>query len=437
MIRDRQNNPLPGATPEAATLYDDAVACFAGYRGDPIRAFVAAEEAAPDMEMARLGRAWIFALATEPGATALAADLMSRPSAVSDARIASHRAGITLVIGGAWDRAAAHLDAHLLAWPLDALAVQAGHLIDFMRADARNLRDRIARVLPVWEGVPGRGFLLGMHAFGLEESGDYAAALEAGHAALESDARDAWAHHAVAHVLEMQGRAEDGRDWMRGRQGEWAFEENFLKVHNWWHLALCHLELGEPAEALALYDGPVRGSRSPIAMALLDATSLLWRISLSGVDAGGRWAELSELWLAHADGRHYAFNDLHGIMAHLGAGEVARAEAILQAARAAEGESEAARWARGITVPLAEGLLALHRGQAARAIPLLWEGRRQAAGFGGSHAQRDVIDWTLTEAAIRAGDRACARALAAERLALRPRSPVNRAFLERAEALAA
>ena len=53
-------------------------------------------------------------------------------------------------------------------------------------------------------------------------------------------------------------------------------------------------------------------------------------------------------------------------------------------------------------------------------------------GFGGSHAQRDVIDWTLTEAALRGGLRDVAESLAHERLALKPHSPINRAFLAQA-----
>jgi hypothetical protein len=52
--------------------------------------------------------------------------------------------------------------------------------------------------------------------------------------------------------------------------------------------------------------------------------------------------------------------------------------------------------------------------------------------FGGSHAQRDVIDWTLTEAAVRGGLTDLAEALAHERLALKPHSPINLAFLRRA-----
>ena len=54
--------------------------------------------------------------------------------------------------------------------------------------------------------------------------------------------------------------------------------------------------------------------------------------------------------------------------------------------------------------------------------------------FGGSHAQRDVIDLTLIEAAFRSGQAGLASALAAERQDARPDSPLSRMFSQRAEA---
>ena len=50
-----------------------------------------------------------------------------------------------------------------------------------------------------------------------------------------------------------------------------------------------------------------------------------------------------------------------------------------------------------------------------------------AHNFGGSHAQRDVIDWTLT-----ARLPGVALAMAHERAALKPHSVVNRDFVRRA-----
>jgi hypothetical protein len=55
--------------------------------------------------------------------------------------------------------------------------------------------------------------------------------------------------------------------------------------------------------------------------------------------------------------------------------------------------------------------------------------------MGGSIAQRDLVEWTLTEAAIRSGQRNVALSLANERLAMRQESVVNQRFMERAEGL--
>jgi hypothetical protein len=57
--------------------------------------------------------------------------------------------------------------------------------------------------------------------------------------------------------------------------------------------------------------------------------------------------------------------------------------------------------------------------------------RNRAHRFGGSHAQRDLIDLTLLEAAMRDGQRALAQALVAERLDRKPHTPANRALLQR------
>ncbi|MDO9500758.1 tetratricopeptide repeat protein [Falsiroseomonas sp.] len=426
--------PLSGATPEAIRLFDAATEAFALYRGDPVGLLDQAIAIAPRFAMARLFKGWLFALTTEPEAAEAARGILADAIALPlGTREAGHAEALSHVLAGNWSAGGLALERHSMLFPLDLPALQAGHLIDFYRANARALRDRIARALPHWQGVPGRSLLLGMHAFGLEETGDHTHAEAVGREAVETDPRDCWAHHAVAHVMEMQGRPADGLAWMAAREPHWADEDNFFRVHNWWHRALCHIELGDTAAAIALYDGPVRGARSPIAVDLVDASALLWRLDLSGVDVGDRWDELSAAWDAQADGRVYAFNDWHAAMAHLGAGRLDEMARLLAAARKAEG-SEAARWMRETGVPLMEGFAAFRRGDHATAVERLLGARHISNVFGGSHAQRDVIDWTLTEAAIRGGLSEVAEGLAQERIALRPHSPVNRRFLERARA---
>jgi hypothetical protein len=440
MSTDRQGHRVSGATPEAVGLFDQALGEFNVYRGDPVATVDRALAAAPGFVMAHVLKAYLLAFATEPEATAQAAAIVAGARGLPmDAREASHLAVLDQLVRGNWTAAALAMDLHNVEHPRDLAGLQAGHLMDFFRASARDLRDRIARALPRWSAsTPGYSIVLGMYAFGLEESGDYARAEAAGREAIDGEPFDCWAHHAVAHVMEMQGRAQDGIGWMVAREPYWASDDNFFKVHNWWHRALCHLDLGQADEVLRLYDGPVRGSRSPIALDLVDASALLWRLSLAGHDVGDRWMELAACWDQHADGRLYPFNDWHAAMAYLGAGREADVDRLIAAhERSATGDADTAAWAHAIGLPLIRGFRAFWRGDYRACADGLHAARFIANQFGGSHAQRDVIDWTLTEAAVRGGLTSLAEALAHERLALKPHSPINRGFLRRAQAATA
>jgi hypothetical protein len=294
------------------------------------------------------------------------------------------------------------------------------------------LRDRVSRALPAWSKVvPGYHNVLGMHAFGLEEMGQYAQAEASGRAAVEHDAHDSWAQHAVAHVLEMQGRQHEGIDWMTVNTEAWS-KENFFAVHNWWHLALYHLELGETDEVLKLFDGPIYGARSQVIMDMVDASALLWRLHLRGVDVGDRWQYVADAWAPVADAGIYAFNDAHAMMAFVGAGRRDLMQRVLDAQAAAmQRTGDNAAFTREVGQPLAKSIKAFGNGDYAEAVRLIRPVRGIAARFGGSHAQRDVFDLTLVEAAFRSGQRELARAHSAERIHAKPESPLARLFARR------
>jgi tetratricopeptide (TPR) repeat protein len=304
-----------------------------------------------------------------------------------------------------------------------------GHLLDFYRGDSRNLRDRVARVLPEWgQHQPGYHALLGMHAFGLEETGDYARAEDSARRAIALNSRDGWAYHAIAHVMEMMGRYEEGAAFLRDNEAGWA-PESFFQVHNWWHLALFRLEADQTAEVLKLYDGPIRGGQSSVILDLVDASALLWRLKLRGVDPGSRWEAIADRWQPLIEDKLYSFNDCHAVMALLGAGRIGEAERTVSIlTETARRQSDNAMMSRDVGLPLARALVAFEQGRYAATIDLLRPLRTIAQRFGGSHAQRDLIDLTLIEAAHRAGEPGLVRALANERLALKPRSPLARRY---------
>jgi len=440
MSEDAQGHHLTGATPAAVIDYDRAVRAFNLVHGDSLSLFDTAREAAPDFAMAHLGKAWVLAMANDPILLSRAAALVDavRPLRLNE-REQAHFAALSLVVQGARGAAVAVMDRHLMRYPFDLLAHQGAALIDGFLGRFPCVRDRSARALPLWpKDRPGYGTMLAFHGFGLEEAGDYARAEDESREAAEREPLSFWPHHTVAHVMEMTGRPEDGLGWMAARETLWSTPEHVNQVHIWWHKALFHIELGQYDAALALYDGPMRATQRRVGVALTNASALLWRLDTLGVAIGERWRELAALWEGHADGKCLVFTDIHAAMAELRSGQEALAERRLAAMReTAGGDVEAAPLYRTVGIPVVEALRAFHRGAYDTAVELLLQTHVDLWQIGGSHAQRDVIDWTLAEAAVRAGQRDVASALAYERLASRPRSAPNRRFLQSAEAIAA
>ena len=236
--------------------------------------------------------------------------------------------------------------------------------------------------------------------------------------------------------MEMQGRTHEGIQWLQEHEPGWGAPDNLFAIHHAWHLALFHLELGDHAEALRVYDARIRAGGSTVALDLVDASALLWRLRLRGAEVGTRWREIADGWAASDASGWYAFNDMHAMMSFLADGRTANAEALLATlARHAHEGGTNAMMTREVGLPACQAMVAFERGDYATALDILEPLRVVAHRFGGSHAQRDVLSLTLIEAALRGRSGNFARALAAERLALKPSSPFNRELAARAEAL--
>jgi tetratricopeptide (TPR) repeat protein len=440
MIKDAQGQAISGATAEAAATYDRAVRAYNSGYGDALGLFDAACATSPEFVMAHLAKAWMFAMANDPGLAPKARALMQNAANLPmNDQERGHFAALRHATAGARAAAVALLDRHLMRYPYDLIAHQAAMLLDGYLGRFRWARDRSARALPRWSAdMPNYGTMLAFHAFGCEEAGDYARAEDESRAAAELEPHSFWPHHTVSHVMEMTGRPDAGLDWMSTREAYWATPDNITRVHIWWHKSLFHLELGQYDKALALYDGPILDTLRPLGLNLCNPSALLWRLDTLGYDVADRWRDLVTRWDGHADGRCLVFTDVHAAMAELRSGQEALAERRLGWMReTAASNDEAAPLYREVGIPLLEGLIAFHRGEYARTVELLQAARFDSWRIGGSHAQRDIIDWTLTEAALRAGLRDVALSLAYERLGTRPRSAVNQNFLSRAERIAA
>ncbi|AFL73416.1 tetratricopeptide repeat protein [Thiocystis violascens] len=426
--------PMSGADATAADLYRQGLHEFQCYRGDPVATTEQTVRRSQEFVMAHVLHAYLHLLGTEPDGFAVArADLEIAKTLPSTTRERAHLTAVQHLSDSEWQAASRILEDIAIDHPRDILALQVGHLVDFYTGSTRLLRDRIARALPAWSAeMPGYHVIAGMHAFGLEENGLYARAEAAGRRAVELERQDAWAWHAVAHVMEMQGRPTEGIDWLRSDSDAWSVD-NFFAVHLWWHLALYHLELSEMDEVLRLFDGPIYGPRSRVVLDMIDASALLWRLTLRGIPLGARWQAVADGWEPVADAGNYAFNDAHAMMAFTGAQRREAAKRVFAAQeRAVQDAGDNRLFVGEVGSPVTRAIHAFGEGDYAETVRLLRPVRDRANRFGGSHAQRDLIDLTLIEAALRDGQLALARALIAERIDLKPDSASAHALAARA-----
>jgi len=428
-LKDRRGLEVSSRNPDSIDRFEQALDLTTSYFLDPLAAINAAIEQEPEFAMAHALRAALGVTSTERGALPMVRESVEAIEALGTAandRERAHAAAARRWLEGDLLGAMCSYGDIVVAYPRDQLAVQVAHVGDFFLGQSAMLRDRIAQVLPAWgPSVPGYGYVLGMYAFGLEETGLYDRAEDAGRKALDANRRDPWAVHAVAHVMEMQGRIRDGIEFLGSRAPDWSVN-NGLAYHNWWHLALHHLDLAEYDRVLEIFDIRIRPAQTSVALEMLDASAMLWRLTLRGVDVGPRWASLAASWQPIAEEGFYAFNDAHAVMAFVGAGDWASVDrTIASLEKAAAGSGTNGMMSREVGLPLARGLAAFGRQDYAATIEHLTPIRAHANRFGGSHAQRDLLQLTLLEAAFRAGRYSLARALASERTEFKRTSPFN------------
>ena len=425
MHKDAQGLECTAQDPNAVAAYDDALAAFFEFRlstADHVKTALAVD---PDFVMGLCFRAYL---------------LMQFGSRQVYPKIDAALEQLKALNGGANERERAHIvaldhwregrigdacriwESILVTTPQDLLALRLHHGMSFWLGRRESLRDGPAAALGrIDESTPGYGVVLGMFAFGLEECGDYARAEELGRRAQLLNPDDLWALHAVAHVMEMQCRHEEGLEWLDRPFGAWA-DRNPFKDHVWWHASLFALERGDDERVLEIYEHELRIDDAGFYLDVQNAASLLMRLALLGVDVGGRWEELAELAEARTGDHVLPFTDLHFMMSLTGAGRhdaAARYLASLEAFSREEAPDAAAVTA-SLGLPVAKALLAHAKGEHGRCADLLFPLRQSLAPLGGSHAQQDIFHQILIDAALRDGRRDLARSLLAERASLRP-----------------
>ena len=436
MHRDARGLTISTASGKAAAAFDHLVAGYLTFRADTPDRLNAVLEADPDFALAHCMKGYFAMLAFKQAVVQVAVEeACTAQSLAADAtpRERNHIAALTAWSEGELDGAIATWESILRADPHDIVAFRLAHFVNFWLGRPQDMVDSVERVMPAWsEGIPGYTSILACRSFANEEAGNFSAAEPYGRRAIEIDPGDLWAAHAVAHVLEEQGRRSDGIQWLTTLAPNWEGAHN-LQHHLWWHCALFKLELGDHAAVLELYDTRFRDLAAPLTVASPDvyidvqnAASILFRLQRLGVDVGNRWEELADKAEARIGDCQSAFTLPHWLMALTATRRTAAAQRMIEAMRTyANGRGTVPPIVRDYVLPIAEAQLAHAAGRHAEAVTLMRPALRGMYQLGGSHAQQDVLEQFFVDAALKAGSTADVR-LALERVAGRRAIPPER-----------
>ncbi len=358
----------------------------------------------PEMPIAHLFRSYLLKLASDPRFKhAALASLHAAQKLPMNQREQIHSAALNAWFDGDTKKTTSLLEELLRQYPEDILALKIAHHLHFYSGNAEEMRNSIARVTNHYQADhPFFGFVLGMHSFGLEESGEYRQAEKLGRTAVELNPDDQWAAHSVAHVMQMESRFSDGVAWTSSVLPSWEKTNNFI-FHVHWHQALFYLGQNDLDAALSIYDSQLTAPlKDDFYLDVCNAASLLWRIEMMGGNVGDRWQALQAYSTRTADDE-LIFCTLHYLMAPARLGDQPRIEQAL---------SEISQWKQQSTTqasivaevgePLAKAICDLGAGRYNEAAKQISALSPNLYKIGGSHAQRHLFDdmqqWAVRQA---------------------------------------
>ncbi|GGA31139.1 tetratricopeptide repeat protein [Neptunicoccus cionae] len=352
----------------------------------------------------------------------LACLMLGRREMVAIAQAASDEAQRLLAQGGALQRerlwcmalldwldgkpanAVLRMEAAIRLNLTDTISMKLSHGIRFMLGDRAGMLQSVERVLDAHGPDHAYfGYALGCHAFALEEAGNFNLAEAVGRRALQFSTDDAWGLHAVAHVYDMTNKVDAGIALIDNNAPAWDHCNNF-RFHVWWHKALLHLGKNDIATVLDLYDTKIRDEKTDDYRDFSNASSLLMRLELEGIDVSDRWSELADLAETRSTDGCLTFADMHYMLALIGdTRHEAAAELNARVIQSAQIDDDTGRVMRSPGEATSAALAAFGHGDYSTAFAQFKSAQPYFQAMGGSHAQRDVFERLAIEAGLRAG----------------------------------
>jgi len=416
MPSDRYGLAVTTTSPRALEAYDRAVESALGWKANALDLFREATRLDPSLAVAHAGAAACLFLEERFGEARAASEaaLGAATPGVSP-RERSYVNAVTLWTAGKVPEAEDAMRAHLGEHPRDLAIIQRLFFVFFWRGKFPAMLEATSELV---RHHRESSYMLGMHAFALEEAGRCAEAIRLAEEALARQADDAWSVHALAHAL-YESAAFDAGVGRLPAAIEPCRGLNWFQNHLWWHFVLMHLSRGEYARVSDMSRSLFEQTPSSIAGDLHDSISLLWRLELIGHAPGDRWQPFTAIARERISRTGLLFHVAHVGMALAGGGDWAGVDKQLAVLRE-RAKTDPTGLMGEVALPLVEGLHAFAARDWPRVIAKIEPLRPRIVALGGSRAQRDVFHDTLIEACFRSGDMDRAERLVAERIQRRP-----------------
>ncbi len=303
------------------------------------------------------------------------------------------------------------IHAHLKTWPRDAMALAPAPsvfgLIGFSGKVGREV-DQLAILAPLEKHYGDDWWYRTQLAFAQIELQMFDEGSRNIETALAAYPRSAHAAHIRAHLFYELGEREAGLAYLTGWMKDYS-REGLLHCHISWHVALWSMETGRRTDAWRVYDDALRPAAAwgPQINVLTDCAAFLIRAEMAGEPRQPeRWLEIAEYATKWFPKSGLGFVDLHALLAYAMAGDGDALAKLVEEPRGATAD---------LVAPLGRGFDAYARGDWAGAVaaiePLLATHER----LGGSRAQRDLLEYLVTSAMLRAGQTDAARSLISTR----------------------
>ena len=399
MLDDSYGNRVSTNSIEATMSYNAGVHQFLGAEPGVEVSFRAAISADPNFTLAHIGLAREMQLRGRSDDVKQSLNTAFETSQSLSAREQSHLSVSSLLLRGKSAEARAAVYEHVKEWPCDVLIAQmctsVFGLIGFSGLPGREA-EQLSFMTNLTPNYGDDWWCKAQLAFAQLEVGQLDEAGINIEEALLSNPNSAHSKHIRAHLYYENLQDEDGLSYLQ-RHWENYDPSGALYNHISWHVGLWSLETGNLEQMWYVLDKHISpdDSHGPPLNVLTDTASLLFRAELAGVEVTPeRWRDLSGYAMTKFANPGLGFADFHAAITHARAGNIEALENIIANAKGPVSD---------LTKKVARAYLYMQDANWLSASELFTSVVREHARFGGSNAQRDLLDFSLAACLLHQG----------------------------------